>query len=245
MESLYSRVKGLDTPDEMSQAQKDLENTFRLRSDALSQFSDNVATALGSEGSDKAVAEMTKAMQTLYGGDVLWTRYASPEIKAVEAQKDITQPIPKGTFLPDFPGTHWLDRSSIESAISLAGGHTSTTATPGVHGLGLLSVSANGTDLTEGSTASVSAGGKPELSIDVQNQGDQTENGVTVQVTVNGGSPTEQQISSIGPGESQSVTIPLTPAPTGSTDIQVEVKPVAGETITTNNKASYTVDFSE
>jgi CARDB len=243
MDSLYSRVQGLSTPDEMSQAQKDLENTFRLRRDALTQFSDNLPTALGKEGSDKAVSEMTKAMQTLYGGDVIYTRYASPEIKAVEAQKDITQPIPRGTFLPDFPGTHWLDPNTVQESVGLAGGGTSAAATPGVHGLGLISTSANGTSLTEGTPATVSAGGKPELSVQVQNQGDQTESGVTVSVTVNGGSPTEQQISTIAPGATESVTIPLTPAPKGSTDVAVEVRPVPGEQVTTNNKATYTVNF--
>jgi hypothetical protein len=244
LDSLYNRVQGLSTPDEMSQAQKDLVNTFRLRRDGLTEFSDSLPTALGKEGSAQAIKNMTKAMQTLYGADVLWTRYASPEIKAVEQQKSITQPIPNGTFLPDFPGTHWLNRSSVESAVGLAGGGTSSaTATPGIHGLGLISVSANGTQLTAGTPVTVNAGGKPELSVQVQNQGDQPETGVTVSVTVNGGSPTEQQISSISPGSTQSVSIPLTPAPTGSAQIKVEVKPVPGEQVTTNNKATYTVTF--
>jgi len=242
MESLYQRVQSLSTPDEMSDAQKDLEQSFRLRSNALTTFSDKLPTALGKEGRDKALSAMTKAMQTLYASDVLYSRYAKPEIEGVYVDQNIDQPIPEGNFIPDFPGTHWLDQTSVESALSLVSGAT-TTATPGVHGLGLISVAANGTTLSPDSTATVSDNGKPELTIEVQNQGDQTESGVTVQVAVNGGSPTEGTISEIGPGETQSTTIPLTPAPTGSTQLDVEARAVPGEQVTTNNKNSYTVNF--
>ena len=44
-------------------------------------------------------------------------------------------------------------------------------------------------------------------------------------------------------GESQSVTIPLVPAPTGTVDLDVEVQAVDGEQVTTNNEATYTVEF--
>ncbi len=39
------------------------------------------------------------------------------------------------------------------------------------------------------------------------------------------------------------VSIPLTPAPQGSVTLEVEVEPVAGEQVTDNNDASYTVTF--
>jgi len=58
-----------------------------------------------------------------------------------------------------------------------------------------------------------------------------------------GGQPIEQQISSIGPGETQTVKIPLTPAPKGQATLDVEVRPVPGEQVSSNNKASYTVTF--
>jgi hypothetical protein len=48
---------------------------------------------------------------------------------------------------------------------------------------------------------------------------------------------------SIGPGETQTVKIPLTPAPKGQATLDVEVKPVPGEQVSSNNKASYTVTF--
>jgi len=132
-------------------------------------------------------------------------------------------PIPESKFLPD---DSWLDSTKVESALSQVSGTAS--ATPGIHGLGLIQTSANGQVLQDGGSATVTAGGKPELEVQVQNQGDQTETGVTVSVTVNGGQPIEQQISSIGPGETQTVKIPLTPAPKGQATLDVEVVPVPG-----------------
>jgi subtilase family serine protease len=66
---------------------------------------------------------------------------------------------------------------------------------------------------------------------------------VTVTVTVNGGSSLQQDISSIGAGEVQGVTIPLTPAPQGEVTLEVDVATVPGERVSTNNEASYTVSF--
>ena len=37
--------------------------------------------------------------------------------------------------------------------------------------------------------------------------------------------------------------VPLTPAPEGETTLEVEVEPVPGEEVTTNNEATYTVNF--
>ena len=53
----------------------------------------------------------------------------------------------------------------------------------------------------------------------------------------------QQDINSIGAGETESVTIPLTPAPKGETTLEVEVETVPGEQVSSNNKASYTVNF--
>ncbi len=77
----------------------------------------------------------------------------------------------------------------------------------------------------------------------VQNQGESTENGVTVSVTVSGGSTLQGTIESIGAGETASALIPLTPAPTGEVTLEVDVETVPGEQVSENNKASYTVAF--
>ena len=55
MEDLANRVESLNTPDELKGAQGELELAFQLRSDALTGISDQISTALGTEGSRGAV----------------------------------------------------------------------------------------------------------------------------------------------------------------------------------------------
>ena len=148
--------------------------------------------------------------------------------------------MPKSVFLPE--GTKWLEESSVAAALGSVSGATGAE-TPGVHGLGLIGVSVNGTELVEGATTTVSGEETPEVEVQVQNQGESTENGVTVSVSVNGGNTLQQDISSIEAGETGTATIPLTPVPSGEVTLEVEVETVPGEQVSENNEASYTVTF--
>ncbi len=82
----------------------------------------------------------------------------------------------------------------------------------------------------------------PEVEVQVQNQGESTENGITVSVTVDG-QTLQGEISSIEAGATETVTIPLTPAPKGEVTLEVVAEPVPGEEVSENNEASYTVVF--
>jgi len=110
-----------------------------------------------------------------------------------------------------------------------------------VHGLELTGVSVNGTELGE-ETASVAAEETPEVEVTVENQGESTENSIGVTVVVDG-SEVQGSIESIGAGETGSVAIPLTPAPSGEVTLEVKVDTVPGEQVPENNEASYTVVF--
>jgi len=79
--------------------------------------------------------------------------------------------------------------------------------------VGLIGTSVNGTELTAESTTAVGSEGTPEVEVQVQNQGDSTENGISVSITVSGGGTLSGTISSIAAGETETVLIPLTPAP--------------------------------
>jgi hypothetical protein len=240
LDSLLARTGALDVPGDMSQAQQAFKLTVQLRRDALTNINNEIPTALGKEGRLDAVNKITEQMQSLLASDVLYRQIAKPEMEQVLSDNGIDDvKIPDSQFLPD---NSWLDTTTVEDALSRVSG-ASAAATPGVHGLGLIQTSANGQLLTEGAPATVSAGGKPELDVQVQNQGDSEESGVTVSVTVDNGAPIEQQISSIAPGETQTVKIPLTPAPSGQATLDVEVRPVPGEQVADNNKATYTVTF--
>jgi len=241
MDNYVSRIDSLDTPGDMSSAQDALELVYELRGAAMTRIADRMSTALGDVGSKKATEAITRQMGVLAASDVLYAEIAKPEIDGVLADNGIEgDDVPKSEFVPD--GTKWLDEGEVSSALGSVSGSSGGAATPGVHGLGLLGASINGTELSSEETTSVSAEETPEVEVRVQNQGESTENGITVSVTVNGNTLTGE-INSIEAGAEESATIPLTPAPRGKATLEVEAEPVPGEEISENNEASYTVVF--
>lgn len=240
MDNYVSRVDALDAPGDMADAQQRLELVYELRGSAMTAIAEKMSTALGDAGSEKATAAIANQMAKLMASDVLYATVVQPEINAVLAGDGIEgEDVPKSVFVPD--PTQWLDESAVGDALGSVSG-ASGTATPGVHGLGLLGTSVNGTDLTPEGTTSVIVEETPEVEVTVQNQGESTENGVTVSVTVNG-KTLQGEIGSIEAGAEETVTVPLTPAPQGEATLEVEAEPVPGEEVEENNVASYTVVF--
>jgi len=241
MDNYVARVESLDTPGDMGHAQNALELAYELRGAAMGEIADKMSTALGDVGSEKATAAIAAQMSKLLASDVLYASVVRPEIDGVLADNGIEgDDVPKSEFLAE--GTKWLDEGTVAAALAQVSG-ASTAETPGVHGLGLISTAVNGTELTAEATTAVAAEETPEVEVEVQNQGESTENGVTVSVSVDGGSTLQQDISSIEAGETASVTIPLTPAPSGTVTLEVKAEPVPGEEVTENNEATYTVEF--
>jgi hypothetical protein len=242
MDGYLSRVESLDTPGDMSKAQNGLELVYQLRASAVDDIAQRMSFALGEAGRDAAISDIAHDMRTLLASDVLYEVVVRPEIDNVLADNGIEgRDVPESKFLPD--GIAWLDESKIDSALgSVNGGSTATTGSCPC-GTGLIGVTVGGTTLQEGVPVTVSGADPPEVDIQVQNQGNSELSGVTASVSVDGGSPITQDISSIAPGETQTATISLTPAPTGEVTLDVEVKPVDGEEVTDNNEASYTVTF--
>ncbi len=241
MDSFAARVDGLDTPGDMGGAQETLELVYELRAAALGKVAERMSTALGDVGSERATKAIAKQMRTLVASDVLYAEVTRPQINNILADNDLEgDEVPPSVFVPE--GTEWLDEANVASALGSISGSTGA-ATPGVHGLGLLATTIGETELTPEATTAVSTEGTPEVEVQVQNQGESTENGITVTVSVKGGESLQGTISSIAAGETESVTIPLTSAPKGTTTLEVEVQTVPGEQVSENNKASYTVEF--
>jgi CARDB len=239
MDNYSSRVDGLDAPGDMSRAQTTLELTYDLRSSAMTEIANRMSTALGDAGAAKATAGIARQMQKLLAADALYATVVRPEIDGVLADNGVAgSDVPESVFLPE--GTEWLEEDSVSAALGAVSGATGA-ATPGVHGLELTGVSVNGTELGE-EAASVSTEETVEVEVEVENQGESTENGVGVTVSV-GGTELQGSIETIGAAETSSVSIPLTPTPSGEVTLGVEVEPVPGEQITENNEASYTVAF--
>jgi hypothetical protein len=240
IENQASRVDGLSAPGDMGSAQEALELAYELRSSAMTQIAAKMSTALGDAGAEQATAAIARQMEKFLASDVLYEGVARPTINDVLAANDIEgKDVPPSKFLPD--GTKWLDESEVSGALGGISG-SGGSATPGVHGLGLIGVSINGTELGE-ELSSISTEETVEVEVEVQNQGGSTENGVSVSVSVNGGNTLEGTIETIAAGEISAVTIPLTPTPKGEATLEVEVETVPGEQISENNEATYTVNF--
>jgi hypothetical protein len=239
MDNYASRIDGLSAPGDMGQAQDALKLVYELRASAMAVIASKMSTALGDAGAPKATAAIARQMQSLLAADVLYEQVARPEINGVLENNGISDSdVPKSTFVPD--GTKWLEEDTVAEALGAISGATGTT-TAGVHGLGLIGTSVNGTELVEGGEAIVAGEETLEVEVQVQNQGESTENSVQVSVSVDGGNTLQGTIESIAAGEISSVSIPLTPAPTGTVTLEVEVEAVPGEQVTENNEASYTV----
>jgi subtilase family serine protease len=98
------------------------------------------------------------------------------------------------------------------------------------------------TELVAEAPNSVVTEGTPEVEVEVQNQGESTENGITVVVIANG-KETTQEIPTLEAGATGTAVVPLTPAPKGETTLEVKAEPVPGEQVTENNEATYAVNF--
>jgi CARDB len=237
MDAFRSRVESLGAPGDMSSPQRNLELTYELRARAMDTIAEKMSTALGDAGAEQAVGAIARQMQKLLASDVVYEQVVRPEADAVLADNGISDSdLPPSTFLPD---QKWLEESTVSSALGAISGNSGSTAS-GLHGLGLIGVSVNGSELVEGGGATVSGEEGVEVEVTVQNQGESTENGVTVAVTVEGNTLTGE-IDELAAGEEGTATIPLTPAPKGEVTLEVEAEPVPGEHVTENNEATYTL----
>jgi hypothetical protein len=241
MTNYKTRIEGLSAPGGLGNAQKSLELAYTLRASAMETIAAKMPTALGEAGAARATAAIAKQMQTLLASDVVYESVTRPEINGKLADEDITgSDVPKNTFVPD--GTKWLEESEVSKALGEVSGSSGGEPSPGLHGLGLVGTSVGEAELTPESTTSVVTEGTPEVEVTVQNQGESTENGVTVVVTANG-KETTQEIAALEAGAEETAIVPLTPAPEGLTELEVKVEPVPGEQFTDNNEATYTVNF--
>jgi hypothetical protein len=238
MTTYAERIDDLGTPGDMSRAQGNLELAYQLRVSAMDEISAKMSTALGDAGAEKAMMGIAKQMQKLAAADVIYEQVVRPEVDGVLASNDVSgNDLPKAAFLPD---EKWLEESTVTDALGGVSGGGGGAATPGLHGLGLIGVSVNGSELVEGAPVTVAGEEGVEVEVTVQNQGESTENGVTVSVTYEGNT-LEQEIDEIAAGEEATANIALTPAPSGEVTLEVEAEPVAGEQFSENNEASYTV----
>jgi hypothetical protein len=250
-ESLLDRAENLSVPGQMEEPQSAVDQSLTLRRDALETIADNItqsAPAPAAGRGDAASTEQSEALEaieqemgSLFASDVLWTQIAVPEITSTLEEEDVdAQDLPAGIFMPEANPAEYLDQARI---LELFAGITGAEATAGTHGLGLTQTSMGDTALSPDSTTTVPDNAR-EIEVEVENQGEATEGGITVTVTFNG-ETVEGTIDELAAGETQAVRIPITtlPEPGAEATLEVVVSPVPGEQEAENNQASYTVVF--
>lgn len=245
-EGLLQRVEGLDTPGELSEAQTELVQAFELRRDALAGIADAIPTALGNEGSSDAINQIAEDMRSFLASDVLYGR-AQGDIATTLSDQGVPGEVPDSVFLPE-PVDRWIDPPQLTTVLNAFA--TGAGAIQGTHGLALLSTTIDKTPLTADADNSVSLGSDPpEITVEVQNQGDQEENEVAVSYTLSGGAVPlsgEGTVAKLDASGIDEVKIALDDTP--DTDVpltlEVQVLPVLGEEVADNNTATYTVTFN-
>jgi hypothetical protein len=247
--TLSDRARDLDVPDELADANDYFVEALDLRRDALAEVADQLPGALAQEERRNSTGRIAQMMQVFQASDVLLTVRYKPRLEEDLEQEEVTATVPSAdamTFLEDID---WVDPDFVADEIAGIRGTDGDTATPGLHGNGLGTVSLGGVALTPGGSATVPLTGDIAFDVQVVNQGDSTETDVKVQVTVGQGGDAielEDTITEIAAGEAKNVTIPLSKQPpTGqNVPITVRVEPVPGEEVTDNNEAEFTGIFT-
>jgi hypothetical protein len=244
-EALLQRIEDIGTPDELADAQNELVEAFKLRSEGLATISENISTALAATPDrSTAVDNIVVAMKGFLASDVLYAR-AREDILEVLADQDVStdDPVPESVFLPTID--RWLDRIQVITALNAFASGTGS----GIHGLALLSTEVDKTPLTAGAETTVPLGNDPpDITVTVENQGDSAEEGVTVTYRLTGGAVTlegEESLDSLDSGGNSEITLGLSdlPEPNTPMTLAVDVLPVPGEVDSSNNSATYTVIF--
>jgi hypothetical protein len=246
---LVDRANRLDVPGDLKGAQSELQEVLELRRDGFADITDALQVALGDQQRRQGSDDVAKQMQVFLASDIIDTQRFRPDLFDVLRDKDLPAPdLPKQGFVPDI---QWLQPDFVADQVNAlrTGTGGGGEAAPGLHGNGVAGVTLGGIALTPGGNASVQLSGDLSFEIQVQNQGENTENDVVVSVTVGDGGDADTQeetIDTIAAGELKTVTIPLSKQPpTGqNVPIKVEVKPVPGEQKTDNNTFDATVIFT-
>jgi len=247
---LVDRANDLDTPDELSTAQRYLLETLELRRDGVAGVADALPQALADQERRQSTQRVSQMMQVFLASDVIYAARYVPSLDQSLKDQGVTADKPvRSAFIPD---VQWLDPSFVADQVASirTGGGGGGAAAPGLHGNGLGTVSLGGVALTPGASATVPLSDNLAFDVQVANQGENTETDVSVKVTLGEGADAiklDEPLDTIAAGETKTVTIPVTKQPpTGqNVPITVEVEPVPGEEKTDNNSGDFSAIFTQ
>jgi hypothetical protein len=255
-EQQLAQARKLDVPGDMANVQESALIALDLRVQGLRGVASRVRPALGDRGgqADQAMAGIAGQMQNFLASDVLWQGRVVPLIKQELADAQIGGQTIANTdrALRDLS---WLSQGTVAQRLgqSLSGGAGSGgsgTPAPGLHGTGLVAVSAGAVTLQPGTSNRIPAS-TSGFTVRFANQGENDEFDVRVVVRLTpltgGGRPITLQktVDTVARGAEAVVTLPFSqrPAANRGYTVAVETRPVPGEKKTDNNKQEYQAIF--
>jgi hypothetical protein len=243
---LLERIQGLDTPDQLSDAQADLELAFELRRDGVGSVVAEAEAALGNENATEARQQIAADMRQFLASDVLYDR-AAAEIRQVLDEEGLQGDVPDSNFLPE-PIDPWLDDLEIARLLAQVAGETGA-AGDATRGTELSSVTLRPGNVVLSPDAVNTVGQVPsEIEVGVLNGGTSEETDVVVAYELLGSiEPIEGEVSMprINPGEEGTAALPIQGEVPEEDDLTliVTVYPVAGEAIVDNNELAFQIRF--
>ena len=247
-ETIVDRARDIDVPGQLSEAHDYFLEGLELRRDGLAVVAEQLPDALADEERRTSTSDIAGVMQVFLASDVLLRSRYNKVLGDTLAEEEVSATRARPETLTYITDVSWLDPDFVADQIAGIRG-SDGTATPGLHGNGLGTVSLAGVTLTPGGGATVQLTSDAAFDVQVVNQGDSTETDVTVTVSLGQGGDAlevEDTITEIAAGELKTATIPLSgQPPTGqNVPITVRVQPVPGEEVTDNNEAEFTVIFT-
>jgi hypothetical protein len=252
-ESQYQQAKRIDTPGDMTAAQRSFLIAMEMRRDGLQSIADRVRTALSSdaEAADAAINEIAAAMQLFLSSDVLYSSRVLPLIEATLRDADVgSQQLQRSQFLPDIA---WLEPAVVADALgqqlsSGGEGGAGREPAPGLHGTGIDSVQVGEQTLDPEGPNRIAYGPDTEFTVNFTNQGENDEVDIVVVLRIEGGPEplrVQKSVASVPAGTAASATLSLNSAPPLDTPVTIttQVKPVPGEEKKDNNTTEYDAAF--
>jgi hypothetical protein len=245
------RAQGLDPPGPMLDAHDHLLEAQQFYVNGIQGLSDVFRQTAG-ENADKATEAgelLADQARRLIAGDIIYSDLFRETATAELRRQDISGvEVPELQFVQDPDLATQETMTPIWSRVHGA----STGGTPtGVHGSGIAGVRVlpSGQQLSAGTETTITASTDLAFEVSVKNTGESQEVGVEVQLTIPkqpNSIVKKQTIELIDAGETKTVMFRDFPTlPFGEkVNLRVDVKPVPGETNTSNNTVEFPVFFS-
>lgn len=256
---LVTQAEDLNPPDKLGDAHRSLVLALQYRALGITRLSEEIVNATKSKDVTDAAARLAEPMGRVLAGDYIYAdSFVGPARKALD-DDDID-----GVAVPDSAvllGTSHANKAGPAGArIVLAALKRKTAATPSndgntdgqLRGTSLVSVKVipAGKALVNGSVNEVTSSVDNKWEVAIKNGGDAVETGIEITTTLTSSEGAPQinkgTVETIDPDETVSIPIEMGTPPTfgENAKLVVSVAPVDGETLTSNNSASYTVKFS-